>query len=90
MRLGLQVANGECSSCDARPSSVADFRTCLVNAGGQAKPKELSGAPGEVDFTPLLHSNFTLRFTAWRSEVMEKKRDDEENGNQERRGPNLG
>ena len=29
---------------DARPSSVAEFSTCLVNAGGQAKPKELGSA----------------------------------------------
>ena len=29
---------------DIRPSGAVDFRTCLVNAGGQAKPKELSRA----------------------------------------------
>ena len=29
---------------DARPSGAVDFRTCLVNTGGQAKPKELSRA----------------------------------------------
>jgi hypothetical protein len=29
---------------DARPSSVAEFSTCLVNAGCQAKPKELGSA----------------------------------------------
>jgi hypothetical protein len=29
---------------DARPSGAVDFRTCLLNAGGQAKAKELSRA----------------------------------------------
>jgi hypothetical protein len=39
---------------EAHPTRTVEFRTCLMTAGGQAKPRELQRT-GEVNFTQLLH-----------------------------------